>query len=102
MASQSRLKVFNASGFSNCQTLALLVSSKVHLLKALEMIRKVAGYYTLEKALDDITGKISTGMPLSEAMESHKFFDRKMIAMTKVGEEVNLPFFIKSDCLCMP
>jgi type IV pilus assembly protein PilC len=72
-----------------CQTLALLVSSRIHLLKALGMLKSVIGYYPLEKDMDEIIKKISAGISLSEAMESSAFFDRKMIAMTKVGEEVN-------------
>jgi len=72
-----------------CQTLALLVSSRIHLLKALGMIKSVIGYYPLENDMDEIIEKISAGISLSEAMESSAFFDRKMIAMTKVGEEVN-------------
>lgn len=71
------------------QILSLLVSSKVHLIKGLNMIKKVIGYYPLERALEEIIVKITSGVSLSEAMEQHRFFDRKMIAMTKVGEEVN-------------
>jgi len=71
------------------QTLALLVSSRVHLIKGLEMIRKVIGYYPLERALEGIIESISTGVTLTEAMDQYNFFDRKMVAMTRVGEEVN-------------
>lgn len=72
-----------------CQTLALLISSKVHLQEALRLIKDVIGYYPLEKALSKIIEDISSGKSLSEAISPYKFFDRKMVSMTLVGEEVN-------------
>lgn len=72
-----------------CQTLALLISSKVHLQEALRLIKDVIGYYPLEKALRIIIEDISSGKSLSEAISPYKFFDRKMVSMTLVGEEVN-------------
>lgn len=72
-----------------CQTLALLISSRVHLQEALRLIKDVIGYYPIEKALSVIIENISSGMSLSESMIQFRFFDRKMVAMTLVGEEVN-------------
>ena len=72
-----------------CQTLKLLLSSKVHLLDALGMIRQMIGFYPLEIALSDIKEKLTQGIALSETMYSYSIFDKKMIAMTKVAEEVN-------------
>lgn len=72
-----------------CQTLALLISSKVHLQEALRLIKDVIGYYPLETALSIIIEDISSGKSLSEAITSYRFFDRKMVSMTLVGEEVN-------------
>lgn len=71
------------------QIMALLISSKVHLVKGLEMARKVIGYYPAESALSSIVTEIASGVSLSDAMEKHGFFDRKIVAMTRVGEEVN-------------
>lgn len=72
-----------------CQTLALLISSRVHLQEALRLIKDVIGYYPLEKALSKIIEDISSGKSLSEAITPYRFFDRKMVSMTLVGEEVN-------------
>lgn len=71
------------------QIMSLLISSKVHLVKGLEMARKVIGYYPAERALESIVTEISSGVSLSDAMGKHGFFDRKIVAMTRVGEEVN-------------
>jgi type IV pilus assembly protein PilC len=72
-----------------CQTMRLLISSKVHLLDAIVLLERIIGFYPLEKALKEIKGQISEGVSLAEAMEQYPFFDRKMIAMTRVAEEVN-------------
>jgi type IV pilus assembly protein PilC len=72
-----------------CQTLKLLLNSKVHLLDAIDMMRQMIGFYPLEEALIDIKEKLTKGITLSESMKSHSIFDKKMIAMTKVAEEVN-------------
>lgn len=72
-----------------CQTLALLIASRIHLQEALRLIKDVIGYYPMEKALGEIIVNISSGMSLSESMSPYRIFDRKMVAMTLVGEEVN-------------
>jgi type IV pilus assembly protein PilC len=72
-----------------CQTLKLLLSSKVHLLEAIGLIRQMIGFYPLEIALQEIKSKLAHGVTLSEAMESYPIFDKKLIAMTRVAEEVN-------------
>jgi type IV pilus assembly protein PilC len=72
-----------------CQTLKLLLTSRVHLLEALDMIRQMIGFYPLEIALCDIREKLTEGSTLSETMQGYSIFDKKMIAMTKVAEEVN-------------
>jgi len=72
-----------------CQTLKLLLRTKVHLLDALALIEKMIGFYPLEKALADVQLNITKGYSLYRAMEQHNIFDRKLISMTKVAEEVN-------------
>lgn len=72
-----------------CQTMRLLISSRVHLLDAIDLLEKIIGFYPLEEALKEIKVKIASGASLAGAMEQYPFFDRKMIAMTQVAEEVN-------------
>ena len=72
-----------------CQTLKLLVSSKVHLLETLCLIKQMIGFYPIEQALDDIQKKLAKGISFSDALADHSFFDKKLIAMTRVAEEVN-------------
>jgi type IV pilus assembly protein PilC len=72
-----------------CQTFKLLMTSKVHLQEAIELIRRIINFYPLEIALYDINNALSSGKTLAESMEKHSFFDTRMISMTRVAEEVN-------------
>ena len=67
----------------------LLTSSNVPLTKALDLTKKVIGVYPLETALNKIEQDIVNGQLLSTAMMKHAFFDKKSVALIKVGEEVN-------------
>lgn len=72
-----------------CHTLKMLTVSKVHLLEAVSLIKQMIGFYPFECALGDIKNKLAKGFTLSDAMEPHGIFDKKLIAMTRVAEEVN-------------
>ncbi len=72
-----------------CQMMKLLISSKVQLMESINLIRQMIGFYPLEYALGDIRTKLSIGIPLSEGMDAHDFFDKKIISMIMIAEEVN-------------
>jgi type IV pilus assembly protein PilC len=72
-----------------CQTLKLLLGSGVHLLESVALVREMIGFYPYEKALEKIHSDLSEGRSLAEAMEPFIIFDRRLIALTRVAEEVN-------------
>lgn len=72
-----------------CQAMKLLSSSKVHLVDSISLIRKMISFFPLEEALTKVEQEIVNGIPLSKAMDNTGFFEKKMIALTRVGEEVN-------------
>lgn len=72
-----------------CQTLKLLLSSGVHLLEAVRLVGEMIGFYPYEKALEKIYSELSEGRSLAEAMDPFPIFDRRLIALTRVAEEVN-------------
>ena len=67
----------------------LLTSSKVGIISALQLTRKVISCYPLEIGLEVVEDEVMKGSSLSAAMESNPFFDEKTVALIKVGEEVN-------------
>lgn len=87
-------KIF-LSRFSS--TMQLLLSAKVPLVQALELSRQVMGFYPLEKALQQMEQDILLGIPLHQSMAGKTIFPSKMVALIKVGEEVNqLELFFKT------
>ncbi|BDD07407.1 type II secretion system F family protein [Aureibacter tunicatorum] len=72
-----------------CSSLALLLSSKVPLLQSIGLIAKMIEYYPIHNSLSKIEEDILQGLPLNESMKKIDVFDGKMVALIKVGEEVN-------------
>ena len=78
-------------------TMQLLLGAKVPLVQALALGKQVMGYYPLEQALSQMEADLLKGLPLYESMATQKVFPSKMIALVKVGEEVNeLELFFKN------
>ncbi len=75
------------SRFSN--TMSLLIGSKVPILQAIQMSRKMIGFYPIEHSLFTVEEEILAGQPLYKGLSRFSFYPKKMIAMLKVGEDVN-------------
>lgn len=71
------------------KSMSLLLSAKVPLDKTLLMVSGMIEFYPLERALSVIIQNVESGGSLNGAMAEHSFFNRKFIALVKVGEEVN-------------
>lgn len=85
------LKVY-LSRFS--ATLSLLTGARVPLLQAIGLTRQMIGFYPLTAALIQMEEDIVKGLPFYECLEQHKLFPPRMVALIRVGEEVNqLPLF---------
>ncbi|MDX9928257.1 MAG: type II secretion system F family protein [Bacteroidales bacterium] len=72
-----------------CQTMNLLQSSDIKLLDSVVMIRNMIGFYPYEQALDKIKDDIIAGKSLADSMQQFSIFDRRLVSLTRVGEEVN-------------
>jgi len=75
------------SRFAN--TMSLLIGSRIAMLQAIELVSKMVDFYPIEATLADISARILVGASLHEALGSHRIYPRKMVAMIRVGEEVN-------------
>jgi type IV pilus assembly protein PilC len=67
----------------------LLISSKTPLVKSINLVEKMIEFYPLEIALQQIEKNIIKGTPLHKSMSSFKIFDKRMVSLIKVSEEVN-------------
>lgn len=78
-------------------TMQLLLGARVPLVQALSLSKQVMGFYPLEQALEQMEQDILKGLSLHESMSTKKVFPSKMVALVKVGEEVNeLELFFKN------
>jgi type IV pilus assembly protein PilC len=75
------------SRFAN--TMSLLISSRIPILKGLDMCRHIIGFYPIECSLIQIESRVMEGVSLNEALAGHSIYPAKMISMIKVGEDVN-------------
>ena len=67
--------------------LAILLKGGVPLLKALEIVQNTMTNTVYRKALEQIIGRVRSGLLLSQAMEEQKVFDKTLYSMISVGEQ---------------
>lgn len=72
-----------------CQSMNLLISAKTPLTEALELVEKMIGFYPIEIAIVQVKQDITKGMSLHESMKKFSCFDKRMVSLIKVAEEVN-------------
>lgn len=72
-----------------CNSMNLLIGASTPLVEAISLVEKMVGFYPLEKSLSVIKEKILRGMPLHKALAEFSIYNRRMISLLKVAEEVN-------------
>lgn len=72
-----------------CESMSLLISASVPMIHTLDMVKKMIGFMHIERVIESIKTDLIHGKSLTMAMESHRIYDDQMIALIKVGEEVN-------------
>jgi type IV pilus assembly protein PilC len=77
-----------------CQSMKLLLGSKVLLIDALDLVKNMIGYYPIEFALDSVIKDVYAGKQLHESLAEHGIFPKKLVSLIKVSEEVNAPELI--------
>ena len=72
-----------------CQSMHLLISSKTPLDKSIELVQKMVGFYPLEVSLITIQDDILKGKPLHQSLSKFSIYNKRMVSLIKVAEEVN-------------
>jgi type IV pilus assembly protein PilC len=72
-----------------CNSMRLLISAKLPLLRAIALIRQMISYYPIESSLQKVEDDIMKGKSLHESLQQFKIYPPKMIQLVKVGEETN-------------
>jgi len=76
------------------QSVALLTSSKVPMLRSIQLVKKMIDFYPLTEALTSVEKGVLAGLSLNQSMSKNKIFDNKMISLVKVAEETNQTEYI--------
>ncbi|MDJ1497756.1 type II secretion system F family protein [Cytophagaceae bacterium DM2B3-1] len=77
-----------------CSSFALLIGARVPLLQAIGLVRKMINFYPIATSLEQVEKDILQGELFHKSLSRFPVYDAKMIALLKVGEEVNqLDFF---------
>lgn len=78
-----------------CQTMKLLMTSKVVVNEALDLVSNMISFFPIEKALTELKKDIvEKGLMLNESLNKHSIFPSKLVALIKLSEEVNEPEII--------
>lgn len=72
-----------------CHSMALLIGSRTPMLQALRLVRNMIGFYPIEVALESIDREVMRGKSLNESMKKFKIFDKRIVTLVRVAEEVN-------------
>lgn len=71
------------------QSMNLLMVSRTPLVKSLEMVEQMIGFYPLEKAIEHAKNEIVKGNSLHSGLANFPIFDRRFISLVKIAEEIN-------------
>jgi type IV pilus assembly protein PilC len=72
-----------------CHAMHLLLASRTPLVNALELVQKMVGFYPLETSLVKIRQDIMHGSSLHESLAKFPVYNKRMISLIRVAEEVN-------------
>jgi type IV pilus assembly protein PilC len=70
-------------------SLALLIGARVPMLQAIQLVQQMIPFYPVQVSLVAVAENILKGQSLHSSLAAHKIYPAKMVALIKVGEEVN-------------
>jgi type IV pilus assembly protein PilC len=72
-----------------CQSMNLLISARTPLITAIDLVKKMVGFYPIEHSLEQVQQDVLKGTPLHASLSKFSIYNRRMISLLKVAEEVN-------------
>lgn len=80
-----------------CNTMKLLISTRIPLLRAIELTEKTIGFYPIESSMHLLKNGIMGGRALHECLNDFNIYPQKLIQLIKIGEEINqLDYFFEN------
>ena len=71
------------------QAMGFLLTSKAPLLQAIDLVKKMVGFYPIESSLEKIGPELIKGAAFYDIIKPYKIYPNNMKALIKVGEEAN-------------
>jgi type IV pilus assembly protein PilC len=72
-----------------CSSMSLLLGSKVPIIRSLGLIKQMITFYPIQITLQKMGDDIMNGKSLHSSMSEYNVYNKKMVSLIKVGEEVN-------------
>jgi type IV pilus assembly protein PilC len=72
-----------------CLSMNLLLGAKTPLLKSLQLAKNMVNFYPIELSIESSEKEILKGASLNKSLSKHAIYDKRMISLIKVAEEVN-------------
>lgn len=72
-----------------CTAFELLLKAHTPLSQSLDLLKKMITFYPIAMSFDKIQTDISAGKSLHESLSSHSFYDKRMLSLIGVAEQVN-------------
>lgn len=81
------IRTINLARFTSA--FELFISSDITVHRSISLIKEMSTFYPLVSSLQEIEKRLIKGENFYEAINSQPFFDKKLVAMVKVGMETN-------------
>ena len=72
-----------------CSSMTLLIGAQVPLMRAIQLVGQMISFYPIRSALFQVEQDIMAGKSLHQSLSQFSIFDSRLVALVKVGEEVN-------------
>jgi type IV pilus assembly protein PilC len=70
-----------------CNSMRLLISAKLPLLRTIALVRQMISFYPLESSLRQVEDDIMQGQALHQSLQRFSVYPAKLVQLVKVGEE---------------
>lgn len=72
-----------------CKSMNLLLAAKTPLVRAVDMVKNMVGFYPIEQSLETVKSGLLKGESLYKCLAPYPIYEKRMLSLIKVGEEVN-------------
>ncbi|HEX3008683.1 MAG TPA: type II secretion system F family protein [Bacteroidales bacterium] len=72
-----------------CETMALLIGARTPMVRSIQLVKQMIGFYPYEVALEKISSDILHGKLLHQSLQQFDLFSSRVVSLVKVAEEVN-------------